>query len=1174
MRKRRKWLAALMTIAMLVTMIPAGAFAQEGETEAPALQWQTSKSKTATNLDENFESDITLSLPSAQEQLATDVVFVLDKSTSTEVEQQALDMLSDLKEQVDAVGAKVNVGVVIFNREANTDGQLHDLVTEYDTIEDDITEDISSGTNMHAGLLAAQKMMENSSTPDERQYLIFVSDGLSYMFDETPNAINSQQAATGEYAIMAGNDCWGIRHYQEGGDKFIPSDWDAYLTDVGGRLDDVQQYIQPYDNCDTDEGKQICIPRENTELPTTVDVALYKTADVFSQMVEKYHCYTILADSSAADSYPWAASFMSYLQDMSGNGEVDFTQIQNDIYYLLDAGSTIDDYMGYVEGEDGYDFDMDIADDLSNLYMTVETLEDGVLGAPEKLEATKIDGQENTYGFAPEGDGYKYELTYYPGEDDQEHFVWKTNVPVTNFERVQLHYTVKLVNPQDAIGEYGQYDENGSKNYTGLYTNDHATLTAVDTNGGERTEDFAKPTVSYKVAAEGTIEIEPADITIYTGGDSYDGVVNGSGNEIGATNNGLPTPGFYITLPEDVNDWLIENADPDDVTQVQARDENNNLLEDADGNPVMQSVVDLSKYLKFTYDYNGEQRTWELERYDANTDNNGEANDSIAYSKYIYRIKPAVVNNEEIPIRLQFTDPDLPENDPNKYQTTDDFTVNLDDLYHEYDMTIYAGDLQQDRVNAELTVDGEGTEFDAVVGSGTLTVRGVTDNDTETTKVVNEQPASKVDNVTAQVDSDTKFYINESQLEVADDKEVGLLVDSVVSDSNNTLQNAAVSEFEEITDQHDCEMNYLDLVDTSNGNAWVTASNKVTVHWPIPADATDDSEFYIVHYEGLDRNDNDALGNEDYTQELYSVEKGNLKVENGNLTFTVDSFSPFALFYTAEENDNPGGPVIPSDPDDPDPDTPDLNTDDHYSYIVGYPEDYRTGEATDDESLWPVKPQGNITRAEVATIFYRLLTNDARDENWTTSNSFTDVSADSWYNTPVSTLSAMGLIEGYEDGSFRPDNPITRAEFAAIAGRFFTDNDAIYEPGTFSDIEGAEWFADAVQAAKDHDIIGGYPDGSFKPNNPITRAEACSIVNRTTKRVPDADHLLALDEMRNWPDNADTSAWYYADMQEATNGHYYDYVLDENDEIVREEWTSERAPIDWEQVEEELEASH
>ena len=303
MRKRRKWLAALMTFAMLVTMLPAGAFAQEGETEAPALQWQTSKSKTATNLDENFESDITLSLPSAQEQLATDVVFVLDKSTSAEVEQQALDMLSDLKEQVDAVGAKVNVGVVIFNREANTDGQLHDLVTEYDTIEDDITEDISSGTNMHAGLLAAQKMMENSSTPDERQYLIFVSDGLSYMFDETPNAINSQQAATGEYAIMAGNDCWGIRHYQEGGDKFIPSDWDAYLTDVGGRLDDVQQYIQPYDNCDTDEGKQICIPRENTELPTTVDVALYKTADVFSQMVEKYHCYTILADSSAADSY-------------------------------------------------------------------------------------------------------------------------------------------------------------------------------------------------------------------------------------------------------------------------------------------------------------------------------------------------------------------------------------------------------------------------------------------------------------------------------------------------------------------------------------------------------------------------------------------------------------------------------------------------------------------------------------------------------------------------------------------------------------------------------------------------------------------------------------------------------------------------------------------------------
>ena len=104
--------------------------------------------------------------------------------------------------------------------------------------------------------------------------------------------------------------------------------------------------------------------------------------------------------------------------------------------------------------------------------------------------------------------------------------------------------------------------------------------------------------------------------------------------------------------------------------------------------------------------------------------------------------------------------------------------------------------------------------------------------------------------------------------------------------------------------------------------------------------------------------------------------------------------------------------------------------------------------------------------------------------------------------------------------------------------------------------------------------MNGYEDGTFRPDATITRAEACSIVNRTTKRVPDADHLLAEDQMRNWPDNANTSAWYYADMQEATNGHYYDYVLDDNEEIVREEWTSAREPIDWDQVEAELEASH
>ena len=258
--------------------------------------------------------------------------------------------------------------------------------------------------------------------------------------------------------------------------------------------------------------------------------------------------------------------------------------------------------------------------------------------------------------------------------------------------------------------------------------------------------------------------------------------------------------------------------------------------------------------------------------------------------------------------------------------------------------------------------------------------------------------------------------------------------------------------------------------------------------------------------------------------------------------------------------EQPGGDE-PTDPDQPlDPDGPDdLNTVDHFYYIVGYPEDYRTGAVTDDESLWPIKPQGKITRAEVATIFYRLLKKDVREANTTTQNNFSDVSADDWYGTTVSTLAHMGIIAGYEDGSFRPNAPITRAEFAAIAARFFENTDVDYPAGLFSDIAGDEWYADIVAAAAELGLIGGYPDGTMRPLATISRAEACAIVNRTIERHPDEDHLADSADMRTWPDNL-PGAWYYADMQEATNGHEYTWL---NDEHTSEEWTEVIPDFDW-----------
>lgn len=246
--------------------------------------------------------------------------------------------------------------------------------------------------------------------------------------------------------------------------------------------------------------------------------------------------------------------------------------------------------------------------------------------------------------------------------------------------------------------------------------------------------------------------------------------------------------------------------------------------------------------------------------------------------------------------------------------------------------------------------------------------------------------------------------------------------------------------------------------------------------------------------------------------------------------------------------------------------TPWLNTVDHYAYIVGYPEDYVTGQPTEDESRWPIKPQANITRAEVATIFFRLLTDEARDQFWMTTNDFPDVAADAWYNNAISTMVNAGIIQGYEDGTFRPNDNITRAEFAAIASRFMSSGYDV-EEDLFTDISG-HWARENINDAAMTKWINGYPDGTFLPDNDITRAEAVTLVNNVLRRAPDADHML--DSMIKWPDNMDTSAWYYEAMQEATNSH--DYDMFEGAEY--ETWTALEENRDWAALEQDWMNAH
>ena len=235
-------------------------------------------------------------------------------------------------------------------------------------------------------------------------------------------------------------------------------------------------------------------------------------------------------------------------------------------------------------------------------------------------------------------------------------------------------------------------------------------------------------------------------------------------------------------------------------------------------------------------------------------------------------------------------------------------------------------------------------------------------------------------------------------------------------------------------------------------------------------------------------------------------------------------------------------PVVPSPGGSKEPS--DLNITDHFAYVIGYPDG-------------TVRPGGNVTRAEVATIFFRMLKDDAREKYWKTDNRYSDVKSTDWFNNAISTLSNMGIIDGYPDGTFRPNAGITRAEFAKIAVSFFKDNVRETIGDRFSDIHG-KWYTEYVNLANELAIVNGYPDGTFRPDNKIIRAESMTIVNNTLRRTPCKEGLLPVSEMINWPDNA-ASAWYYEAVQEATNSHEYSRAST----TAKEQWTKLLPVRDW-----------
>ena len=570
------------------------------------------------------------------------------------------------------------------------------------------------------------------------------------------------------------------------------------------------------------------------------------------------------------------------------------------------------------------------------------------------------------------------------------------------------------------------------------------------------------------------VTITPADMTIYMGGDGgYDAVV-GEDGEIESSTNSLPHPLFIVDMPKDSTD------DPTKLT--------------------------------FTNGMSGEkEKNWTLVC--ANPDTDGQ--------KYYYFKE----GDGQEKVRVTYTDKDGKEHISDMFNPSE-----VNDVFTTYEIALYPGENNIGEIKAKAN---DGTEYAISANTGTLTVRAVEDTD-PTSDIQSAAPTEPVvsgNAVAVAPEGGTTYTLNNTGVPLpVDGSKPSLLFDSIIEDGEDSTArtDALINRVDETlgavasnTTRH-YEVKYLDLVDANNGNAWITSSAGTDIYWGYPEGTDDKTTFKLVHFKELHR-DGENSGYD--VSDINNLSSDNIEVvdvnntENG-IKFHVDAggFSPFALVWEESTTPDPGPDPDPTPT--PDPEEPELERDDHYAYIFGYEDN-------------TIRPENDITRAEVATIFYRLLTDESREAYRTTDHDFTDVSADAWYAEPVATLAGAGLLAGYEDGSFRPDAPITRAEYAAIATRF--DELAAAE-SNFTDISG-HWAEAAINAAYGAGWVGGYEDGTFRPDQNISRAEAMALINRVLERAVDSEGML--DEMTHWADN-DPEAWYYADIQEATHSHTYE----------------------------------
>ena len=472
------------------------------------IDWDVSRSKTATKLDKKtWTSDVTLSLPSAEENLASDVVFVLDGSSSanTDVVKNSLALLESLKNSASDSGAAVNVCVVKFKRQAFK-SDWFDLSKDFDGIKEAMVTKYSGGTNIHAGLLAGKAALEeHTNVSASRKYLILVSDGSTYLYSKDGNWASDKPFTRTYYTKENYNGFaggyWDNGNYEPNNypDVNVPrpkttsdvATWQAYLKDVEAR--NAESHGDDYDyHCDYDlnfnQGKpsadfksQPCVKRSANNR----DMAFYYANQAWQEMKDAgYHLFSIATEDgmAGAGNADDSHSFMNYLNE---GKSLDFNDIQNDILYAVSAGSTVEDKMG-----DAFDFVP------GSLKLTV---------GGKELES-KADGNVTYFGNDAENldeNNYRFKVLYAP---DADGFVWTINENVSNFAPVQLTYTVKLTKPETTPGTYGTEDLKGENqnipDEKALYTNESAVLNAKNSVGVPvEKQEFPKPSVSYTISS-------------------------------------------------------------------------------------------------------------------------------------------------------------------------------------------------------------------------------------------------------------------------------------------------------------------------------------------------------------------------------------------------------------------------------------------------------------------------------------------------------------------------------------------------------------------------------------------------------------------------------------------------------------------------------------------------